>query len=152
MGEAMQSCINSIWSGICLISQSLIVHIFDMNPWGIVYNNTDLDVSKRSLTCLSCLHRHIQSNSLASRSFREVTIPFDILLPRCFMQHVITEKLLEKSECQPEYFALKNNRAQREKGTEMRYSLSWLQLYKRAPGKPRIYGSKSCVYASILNF
>lgn len=126
MGAAMQSCINSIWPGICWISLSIIAHIFYMNPLGTEYNNTGPDVSKRDLTCLSCMHRHTQSSSLASRCFRQVTTPFDILLPGCFM-HVITEKLLGKSESKPEHFPLKNNKAERGKETETRYSLSWLQ-------------------------
>lgn len=83
-------------------------------------------MGRRGLTCLSYLHRHTQSSRLASRCFREVTTPSDTLLPGCFMQQVITEKLLKKSECKPG-FPQENNRAEREKETETSYSLSWLQ-------------------------
>lgn len=129
MGAAMQSCINSISSGICFISQSFIAHTFYMNPGEIEQNNAGPDVSRRGLTCLSCLHRHTQSISLASGYFREVTTPFDILLPGCFVKHVITENLLEKSACKPEHFSCKKRktRAERREETETRYSFTWLQ-------------------------
>lgn len=98
-----------------------------MNPWGIKYINTGPDMSKRDLTCLSCLHRHTQSSRLISRCFREVTSPSDILLPGCFLQQVINEQELEQCKCRTGHFPLKNSRSEKGKETEMTYCLSWLQ-------------------------
>lgn len=126
MRAAIQSCINSIWSGICLVSQSCIAHIFYMNPWGIEHDNPGPDMIKRGLRA-----RAYSEHQLSFWKLQRRKNPFWCPLARMFCEAFYNWKTAGEECMQTRTFSMgkkKNtNRAERGKETETRYSLSWLQ-------------------------